>query len=58
MAELTQYITNHDVAACYAQMAALATACTQSLTKRALFREIKAKADASNGGGQITLYRQ
>lgn len=55
MAELTQRIINHDVAPSDAQLAALATACTQQLTQRAQFREIKAKADASTGGGQITI---
>lgn len=55
MAELTQHIINHDVAPTDAQLAALATACTQQLTQRAQFRERKAKADASTGGGQITM---
>lgn len=55
MAELTQHIINHDVAPSDAQLAALATACTQQLTQRAQFRERKAKADASTGGGQITM---
>ena len=44
MAELTQHIINHDVAPTDAQLAALATACTQQLTKRAQFRERKALA--------------
>jgi len=56
IAELTQHIINHDVAPSDAQLAALATACTQQLTQRAQFRERKkAKADASTGGGQITI---
>ena len=44
MAELTQHIINHDVAPSDAQLAALATACTQQLTHRAQFRERKALA--------------
>jgi hypothetical protein len=54
-AELTQHIINHDVAPSDTQLAALASACTLQLIKRAQFRERKAKADASTGGGQITI---
>ena len=44
MSELTKHIINHDVAPSDAQLAALATACTQQLTQRAQFRERKALA--------------
>nr|WP_314707247.1 Rha family transcriptional regulator [uncultured Comamonas sp.] len=48
MAELTQHIINHDVAPSDAQLAALATACTQQLTHRAQFRERKALAASAS----------
>ena len=44
MAELAQHIINHDIAPSDAQLASLATACTQQLTQRAQYRERKATA--------------